>query len=218
MLGKNHAKLFYDIMNKLFQTFQSPYSLHKPPHPYCFTLPSSHEFCGQIFENIFFSLDLLVQKLFFDKNHWFQLLSTKNDWLVSLFLISITLHSLSVNHSIMSSVGEEALAFDENFIATPHQVTLREKILFLGVLSVFLFFFFRFCFLSYWDHYEQVYMRTKVNSNQFQISNRFEMSFCLHGSLHGNLPNNSKTLLHMCKWCLLINAKQMLRYWLFSKQ
>ena len=144
MLGKNHAKLFYDIMNKLFQTFQSSYSLHKPPHPYCFTLPSSHEFCGQIFENIFFSLDLLVQKLFFDKNHWFQLLSTKNDWIVSLFLISITLHSLSVNHSIMSSVGEEALAFDENFIATPHQVTLREKILFLGVLSVFLFFFFSF--------------------------------------------------------------------------
>ena len=98
MLGKNHAKLFYDIMNKLFQTFQSPYSLHKPPHPYCFTLPSSHEFCGQIFENIFFSLDLLVQKLFFDKNHWFQLLSTKNDWIVSLFLISITLHSQPFYH------------------------------------------------------------------------------------------------------------------------
>ena len=41
----------------------------------------------------------------------------------------------------MSSVGEEALAFDENFIATPHQVTLREKILFLRLLSVFLLFF-----------------------------------------------------------------------------
>ena len=35
---------------------------------------------------------LLVQKLFFDKNHWFQLLSTKNDWSISLFLISNTLH------------------------------------------------------------------------------------------------------------------------------
>ena len=36
----------------------------------------------------------------------------------------------------------------------------------------------------------------------------------------GNFPNHSKTLLHMCKWYLLINvnlidAKQMLRYWLF---
>ena len=35
---------------------------------------------------------LLVQKLFFDKNHWFQLLSTKNDWSISLFLIPNTLH------------------------------------------------------------------------------------------------------------------------------
>ena len=56
----------------------------------------------------------------------------------------------------------------------------------------------------------------------------------------GNFPNNSKTLLHMCEWYLLINAnlinakkcyqwelltyaslinaKQMLRYWLFFKQ
>ena len=38
-----------------------------------------------------------------------------------------------------------------------------------------------------------------------------------------NFPSNSKTLLHMCKWYLLvngnlINAKQMLRYWLFFKQ
>ena len=179
-------KLSSGIMSKLFQTFQSPHSLHKPPHPYCFTLPSSHVFCGQIFENIFFSLDFLVQKLFFDKNHWFQLLSTKNDWIISLFLISITLRSLSVNHFIMSSVGEEALAFDENFIATPHQVTLREKMLFLRLLSVFLLFCFCFCFLTYWDHYEHVYMRTEVNSNQFEISNSFEMSFCLHGKLHGD--------------------------------
>ena len=41
----------------------------------------------------------------------------------------------------MSSVGKEVLAFDENFIATPHQVTLLEKILFLRLLSVFLLFF-----------------------------------------------------------------------------
>ena len=52
----------------------------------------------------------------------------------------------------MSSVGKEALAFDENFIATPHQATLRGKSLCLGLLSVF-FCFFRFRFLDYWDHY-----------------------------------------------------------------
>ena len=37
--------------------------------------------------------------------------------------------------------------------------------------------------LSYSEH---VYMRPEVNANRFEISNRFEMSFCLHGSLHGD--------------------------------
>ena len=31
---------------------------------------------------------------------------------------------------------------------------------------------------------EHVYMRPEVNSNQFEISNRFEILFCLHGNLH----------------------------------
>ena len=29
-------------------------------------------------------------------------------------------------------------------------------------------------------------MRPEVNSNRLEISNRFEMSFLLHGSLHGD--------------------------------
>ena len=33
---------------------------------------------------------------------------------------------------------------------------------------------------------EHVYMRTEVNSNRFEISNRFEMLLHLHGSLHGD--------------------------------
>ena len=33
---------------------------------------------------------------------------------------------------------------------------------------------------------EHVYMRLEVNSNWFEISNRFEMSFGLHGTLHGD--------------------------------
>ena len=71
-------------------------------------LPSCHSElcdtcdCGQISENIFFFQSLLMQKIFLDKNHWFQLRSTKNDWIISLFLISITLHSPSLSHSIMS--------------------------------------------------------------------------------------------------------------------
>ena len=31
---------------------------------------------------------------------------------------------------------------------------------------------------------EHVYMRPEVNSNWFEISNRFEMLFHLHGNLH----------------------------------
>ena len=33
---------------------------------------------------------------------------------------------------------------------------------------------------------EHAYMRTEVNSNWFEISNRFEMSFRLHGNLRGD--------------------------------
>ena len=101
-LVKIKLKLPWDIMSKR-QTFQSSYSLRKPPHPYCFTLLSSYEFCGQVFKKIFFFLDLLVQKLFFDKNHWFQLLSTNSDWIISLLLISITLHSPSSSLSTIPS-------------------------------------------------------------------------------------------------------------------
>ena len=76
-------------MRKLYQTFQSPYSFHKPP--YCFTVHPSilpQGVCDRILENLFFFLDLLLQEHFF---HWFQLLSTKNNWNVLLFLTPITL-------------------------------------------------------------------------------------------------------------------------------
>ena len=33
---------------------------------------------------------------------------------------------------------------------------------------------------------EHVYIRPEVNSNRFEISNHFEMSFRLHGNLHGD--------------------------------
>ena len=99
--------------------------------------------CGQISENIFFFLNLLMQKIFFDKNHWFQLLSTKNNWIISLFLISITLQRLSLGHSIMSSFcWQKKTIFDFRWkiycYSSPSHS--REKILFLGLLSVFLSF------------------------------------------------------------------------------
>ena len=56
-----------------------------------------------------------------------------------------------------------------------------------------------------WD----VYMRPEMKSNRYEISNRFEIPFTCQFTWRfhcGNFPNNSKALLHMCKWYLLINA------------
>ena len=160
-LVKVKLNLPWDIMSKL-QTFQSFCSLHKPPHPYWFPLLSSYAFCGQIFENIFFFLDLLVQKLFFDKNHWFQLLSTNNNWIISLLLISVTLHSLSASLSTISS----CLLLAKNFgfrwklycYSSPSHFTQKNFVSwFAFCLSFGVFFFFFFCFfcLVYWDHYNK---------------------------------------------------------------
>ena len=95
-------------MSKLCQISQSPFNVGKSSQAtmlfYTTYLPLS-EFCdpcdcGQISENIFFFLNFLMQKIFLDRNHWFQLLSTKNDcW-----------------------QRKQPLTYDENFIATPHQV------------------------------------------------------------------------------------------------
>ena len=90
-----------------------------------------------------------------------------------------------------------------------------------------------------------VCMRSEVNSNRFEISNRFEKLFRLHGNftagklevskrfqnffrLHGvftvaNFPNYNKTLLHLSKPYLLIDANlidamQIWRYWLLFQQ
>ena len=99
------------------------------------------DFCGQIFKNIFFFLDLIVQKLFFNKSHWFQLLSMKNEWIILLFLILVTLYNLSLNHSIMSPV-DEGTSFGVRWklycYFSPSQLR-REN--FLRRLSVFLLYF-----------------------------------------------------------------------------
>ena len=42
------------------------------------------------------------------------------------------------------------------------------------------------CFFFSQTYLEHVYTRPEVNSNWFEISDRFEMSFRLHGSLHGD--------------------------------
>ena len=73
-------------MSKFYQTFQSPYSLHNPPYYLSvseFVLKSTKT---SSFFWIFFCRNSSLTKtiLYF--------LSTKRDWSISLFLISITLH------------------------------------------------------------------------------------------------------------------------------
>ena len=95
-------------MSKLCQTFQSPYKpsqasmlFHTIYLPLSEWVLWSFWLWSNLWKHLLF-LNLLVQIIFFDKNHWFQLLSTKNDWIISLFLISITLYRISL-HSIISS-------------------------------------------------------------------------------------------------------------------
>ena len=142
-------------MRRFCQTFQSPY---KPSQAsmlfHTIYLPLSELCdpcdCGQISENIFSFMNLLMQKIFFDKNHWFQLLSTKSDWIISLFLISITLHILSLSHSIMSSFCWQKsnlwLSMKTLLLLLTRSPNTR-KFCFLGCSLSF------FRFLAYWDHY-----------------------------------------------------------------
>ena len=49
---------------------------------------------------------------------------------------------------------------------------------------------------------EHVYMRPEVNSNRFEISNRFEMLFHLHGNLHGDFTAATfQTIARLCCTC-----------------
>ena len=95
-------------MRKLCQTFQSPYSLHKPP--YCFTLPYFLSVCFAVKSSkpsSFFWI-FLCKNSSSTKTTDSRYFLLKTTWPShSLFLISIILHSLSLNHSIKSSVGKE---------------------------------------------------------------------------------------------------------------
>ena len=102
-LAKVKLKFFQDIMSKLYQTFQSPYSLHKPPYTILFHTSYLPQWvCCQISKNIFFSsesssAETLFWQLFFDS------LTDSCSFLLKKYLIVVN-HSnitLSLNHFIM---------------------------------------------------------------------------------------------------------------------
>ena len=103
--------------------------------------------CGQIFENMFYFLDLLEQKLFFEKNHWFQLLSTKNDWSISLVLISITLRiSQPFHHVCCWRINKLAPSMKTLLLLFAKSPNVRKNCFSVCFLSFFRFFC--FCFFG----------------------------------------------------------------------
>ena len=125
-------------MSKFYQTFQSPYGLCKPPQTIFFTLPSSvsARFWSKISENIFFRRNSSLTKT-----------TDSCSFLIKRYLIVVNLSHiiLSANHSIVyiccwrRNQQARNKLFDENFIATPQQVT--ENFVFPCAFCLFFVFF-----------------------------------------------------------------------------
>ena len=152
-LAKVKLKLSTDIMSKLFSHLIAFTSLHMRCS-FCFTLPSSHEFFGQIFEKIFFFLDLLVQKLFFEKSHWFQLISDQNDHLIVINLAYITLTIYQPFHHVFCWQRSFGFRWKPYCYFLPSHLTRRNFVSRSAFCLSFVFFIFRV--LVYWDHYIKV--------------------------------------------------------------
>ena len=137
---KNPLKILWANLIKLLNHLIAFRDLHRP---YCFTLPSSVlvSLWSKLSKNIFFSGSPCVEILLWQKQLIPASFYLKS---ISLFIISATLLYLSTIPSCMFAVGEEtskpetSYSYNENFIATPHQVTQSQKTLFVPLYSVFL--------------------------------------------------------------------------------
>ena len=143
-------------MSKLCQTFHSSYKSSQASilfHTASFPLSEccdSYD-CGQISKKIFFFLNPVMQKICFDKNQWFQLLSAKNHLIISLFLISITLNTdiayLLAIPSCLLSVWKNTI-FDFRWklccYSSPSHLTPENCVSWLALCLSFVFFVFFF--------------------------------------------------------------------------
>ena len=73
--------------------------------------------------------------------------------------------------------------------------------------------------------FEHVYMKPEVNSNRFEISNHFEMSFSLHGNLHGDFTAATFKVCKMAKFSsehikkiLAIHEKTLMKFFTSSME
>ena len=129
MFGESQAKILWRFMGKLYPTFQSPYSLHKPPQTilvHTFFLSVSEFVVKNIRKHLLFSRSFCVKTL-----PWQKQLIPASFYLksISSLLISATLLYLSNIPSCISAVGKETSEPETSyclwwkFYCSPHQVT-----------------------------------------------------------------------------------------------
>ena len=142
-------------MRKLYQTFQSSYSLHKLHTFFIHLSILSKRVCSQIYGNIFFT-DLLVQEQFFYKSNWFQLLSTKNDWSISLLLIAIILRTSQHFYLVCCCQRKKLRASMKTLLLLlAKSPNARKKCFLCQRASVFLSLLFCLRFLASWAQYHK---------------------------------------------------------------
>ena len=143
-------------MRKLYQTFQSSYSLHKLHTVFIHLSILSQRVCSQIYGNIFFFTDLLVQEQFFYKSNWFQLLSTKNDWSISLLLIAIILRTSQHFYLVCCWQRKKLRALMKTLLLLlAKSPNARKKCFLCQRASVFLSLLFCLRFLASWAQYHK---------------------------------------------------------------
>ena len=145
-------------MSKPYPTFQSPYSLHKPPQTillHTFFLSVSEFVVKNIRKHLLFSRSFCLKTLPWQKQLIpapFYLKSISSLLISATLIISQTFHHVCLLLAKKLASQRQAIAFDENFIALlTKSPNTRKFCFFLCFLSFFRLF--RFRLLPYWDHY-----------------------------------------------------------------
>ena len=129
-------------MRKIYQAFESPCSL--PKSPYFFTLFCSVSLRSNLQEHLLLSGSYCAHILLW-QNHWLYLLSPKNNWSMSLFLISITLYISQPFHQFCCWQGNKLRASMKTLllllIKSPNTIKFC-FLTFFCFFGVFLFFIF----------------------------------------------------------------------------
>ena len=153
MFDKHYLKILWANFIKLFSHLIAFTRLHTV---FIHLSILSQRVCSQIYGNIFFFTDLLVQEQFFYKSHWFQLLSTKNDWSISLLLIPIILRTSQHFYLVCCWQRKKLRASMKTLLLLlAKSPNARKKIFLCQRASVFLSLLFCLRFLASWAQYHK---------------------------------------------------------------